>query len=220
MKKKNLTGQRFGRLVAVRYIKGSRKTKAKWECVCDCGKTNNVATFELTHSNSQSCGCLRSELQSKERTKDMIGHRFGRLVVTERSLTQKDNHAHWVCKCDCGNQLVVNGRPLRRGNTQSCGCLGSQATLNGNVIKAHSKTNTSPSQGDRYTTDSIKWRMAVYERDGFKCQCCSKVGGELNAHHILSWHGYPEKRFDVDNGITLCVDCHRYKVHKFKRRSG
>ena len=63
-----------------------------------------------------------------------------------------------------------------------------------------------------------KWRMAVFERDGFKCQCCGQIGGELNGHHILSWIDYPAERYNVDNGITLCRDCHFYRIHKFKRR--
>ena len=54
--------------------------------------------------------------------------------------------------------------------------------------------------------------MRVFERDNFKCQVCGKVGGELNAHHIKEFSEYPELRFEVDNGITLCVNCHK-KIH-------
>lgn len=53
------------------------------------------------------------------------------------------------------------------------------------------------------------WRKAVFERDAYTCQVCKKVGGELNSHHIKSWSEYKELRFDVNNGITLCEDCHR-----------
>ncbi|MBW1931458.1 MAG: HNH endonuclease [Deltaproteobacteria bacterium] len=59
----------------------------------------------------------------------------------------------------------------------------------------------------------INWRIAIFERDGYKCQICSQVGGDLNAHHIKSWKDFPELRLDVDNGITLCVECHK-KVHR------
>lgn len=53
-----------------------------------------------------------------------------------------------------------------------------------------------------------KWRDEVYEKDDYTCQCCGKRGGRLNAHHIFSFANYEELRFCVDNGITLCEDCH------------
>lgn len=52
-----------------------------------------------------------------------------------------------------------------------------------------------------------KWRKKVYKRDNFKCIWCDK-GGELNAHHIFPWAKFPNKQYDINNGATLCVDCH------------
>lgn len=50
-----------------------------------------------------------------------------------------------------------------------------------------------------------QWRTAVFKRDEFKCKIgkdiCSR---KLQAHHILNWIDYPELRYDVNNGITLC----------------
>lgn len=60
----------------------------------------------------------------------------------------------------------------------------------------------------------ILWRKLVFERDGYKCQICKKIGGNLNAHHIKSFSEYPELRFDVNNGITLCKDCHNIETSK------
>jgi 5-methylcytosine-specific restriction endonuclease McrA len=51
------------------------------------------------------------------------------------------------------------------------------------------------------------WRTKVYQRDGYTCQCCGKQG-KLNAHHLYSFASYEELRYDVNNGITLCIDCH------------
>lgn len=53
------------------------------------------------------------------------------------------------------------------------------------------------------------WRLAIYERDNYTCQNCKKVGGKLNADHIESFARCPEKRFDINNGRTLCEPCHR-----------
>lgn len=54
-----------------------------------------------------------------------------------------------------------------------------------------------------------QWRRAVYERDDYTCQHCGKRGGRLNAHHIKAWATHPELRYEISNGLTLCVDCHR-----------
>lgn len=52
---------------------------------------------------------------------DLAGLRFGRLLVVERSLGQRDTK--WLCKCDCGSQKVIGSRALRTGRSTSCGCL-------------------------------------------------------------------------------------------------
>lgn len=51
------------------------------------------------------------------------GNRYGRLIVIERTDIGTKGHARWKCLCDCGNEAVVLGHSLRRGVTQSCGCL-------------------------------------------------------------------------------------------------
>lgn len=57
------------------------------------------------------------------------------------------------------------------------------------------------------------WRSQIFERDDFTCQKCFIKGGRLNAHHIKSWANFPELRFEVSNGLTLCVNCHK-EIHK------
>jgi predicted restriction endonuclease len=57
------------------------------------------------------------------------------------------------------------------------------------------------------------WREAVYKRDNYTCIICGIVGGKLNAHHIKPFSSFPELRFCIDNGITLCYTCHKM-IHK------
>ena len=73
------------------------------------------------------------------RLKDLVGQRFGRLVVLERSGTQCGS-AMWLCKCDCGNMVVSNGHNLRRGVTKSCGCNKSEATRK--IVTTHGQSKT------------------------------------------------------------------------------
>lgn len=57
------------------------------------------------------------------------------------------------------------------------------------------------------------WRTAVFERDAYTCRECGAHGVRLNAHHILQYAYFPDLRFSVDNGETLCVACHK-KRHR------
>lgn len=66
-----------------------------------------------------------------------------------------------------------------------------------------------PDKRIRKSNEYKEWRMAVYKRDNYTCQVCGKVGVELVADHIKPFSVFPELRFDVNNGRTLCVNCHK-----------
>lgn len=71
---------------------------------------------------------------------------------------------------------------------------------------------------ERSTLEYRRWRKSVFERDLYTCKCCGMKNGigngyvELHAHHIYNWKDNVELRYSIDNGITLCSDCHN-KFH-------
>lgn len=60
------------------------------------------------------------------------------------------------------------------------------------------------------------WREAVFARDQWRCQECDYKGKHLHPHHIKHFADYPELRFAIDNGVTLCAKCHQEKHKKIK----
>ena len=66
----------------------------------------------------------------------------------------------------------------------------------------------------------FEWQRAVFTRDNWACQRCgyrNTHGDRLNAHHLAAWADFPESRFEITNGLTLCVDCHFAEQGKKRR---
>lgn len=66
---------------------------------------------------------------------------------------------------------------------------------------------------ERSTIEYATWRRNVFAKDHYTCRCCLNKSGNgktitLNAHHILNWKDNPSERYSLDNGITLCSECH------------
>lgn len=122
-KRKELTGQTFGELTVIELDKEKTISSGRtyWKCKCSCGNIKTLRSDQLTSGSTKSCGCLAKK---KKRYKDIIGERFGRLVVVAPTEKRGANGSvKWLCSCDCGNTTVVETTNLRSGSTQSCGCL-------------------------------------------------------------------------------------------------
>lgn len=63
--------------------------------------------------------------------KDLSGMRFGMLTVVKRGENDKNRHAMWYCKCDCGKAILVSSSALLNGNQKSCGCSNKRRTSHG-----------------------------------------------------------------------------------------
>ena len=126
-KRIDLTGQKYNRLTV---IKESPKRDSSgciiWECQCDCGNITYASSNALRSNHKRSCGCLNKEQITElgyNNCEDITGLKFGKLTVISKSDIRKDRKVHWNCICDCGNTCIANGKSLRKGYIQSCGCL-------------------------------------------------------------------------------------------------
>lgn len=78
------------------------------------------------------------------------------------------------------------------------------------LIKRNWKGGITPTnQIIRHSQKYKIWRKSIFERDNYTCKNCGKIGGTLNADHIKPFSLYPDLRFSMDNGRTLCIDCHK-----------
>lgn len=64
----DLTGQRFGRLIVVKYAGKNHSNHSFWSCKCDCGAEKVIAAYHLRRGDAQSCGCLAKERLSQTHT--------------------------------------------------------------------------------------------------------------------------------------------------------
>lgn len=67
---------------------------------------------------------------------------------------------------------------------------------------------TNQNQRVRASLKYKRWRISVFKRDDYTCQECDKRGRRLEADHLKPFSKYKELRFDINNGRTLCKECH------------
>jgi hypothetical protein len=138
----DLTGKVFGKLTVIERIKNNKKG-IYWKCLCSCGKETVTRGDRLVKGRVISCGCYKKEVASKTKTVDLIGQKFGRLTVIERTGSDK-NGVKWRCKCSCGNYIEVHGTGLRKHKSSSCGCYKKEVNSKfcHDTFTKHGETNT------------------------------------------------------------------------------
>jgi hypothetical protein len=62
---------------------------------------------------------------------------------------------------------------------------------------------------ERHSARMKMWKEAVLLRDNFTCQGCGAIGDDVHPHHIKSFAKHPDLRYDVNNGLSLCTECHK-----------
>ena len=198
-------GKTYGRLtVREKTEKTNPKLGFLWKCECECGSTLLVPTYSLKSGNKKSCGCLRRE-------KCSLLRKSSSLQVEQKCLNCKQTF--WLrqrqvlrkkyCSWECRKAH------MREENSSNYG--------GGEKIKGAANPNWKGGVDcDRDKALVSPWRTRVFKRDKYTCARCKLSKPPTNflrVHHIAPWSKYPDLRFQVANGITLCADCHSF-IHK------
>ena len=152
--------------------------------------------------------CARNNIKPRQKT-NLTNQTFGELTALyiDKAKTKKTLKTHWVCKCSCGNTTVTTAYGLMNGKVKTCGnrTIHFSKENNGNWQGGKTPELLSARTSKKYNT----WRDGVYKKDWYTCQCCGKSHGiNKEAHHLKNFSDNTSLRYDVDNGILLCDQCH------------
>lgn len=150
-----------------------------------------------------------------------------------RAAYSKEHNSIKKCCLECGAFLKLNNfRDIERKKYCSRVCrskaIGRQRDMNilwskNNTLEVNAKKAHKGENHPKWIKDRTKlkcrlrpetnaWRDAIFKRDNYTCQECGKKGGKLSAHHKAPYSLFPKLRYDPDNGITVCHDCHK-EIH-------
>jgi hypothetical protein len=136
----------------------------------------------------------------------------------------KENNPNWrggkkkrICMI-CKNEFLIKPSVIKKGSGMFCSNKCAGIWMSKNCIGKNSSNwkggITVIKRGIKRSLEYREWRKEVLKRDNFTCRKCFKKNSRI-AHHIKPFALFIELRFAIDNGMTLCYDCHK-KIH-YKR---
>lgn len=196
----------------------NERTKLKFRCKCGNEFITEPRTFK--NLNKRQCDiCGRKETLIKQtKSQERFIKEIHELTNDEYTVIGKYKNARTKIRikhnCELCNNYEFDILPdsfIRGTRCPKCSIINHKG-------EKHPKYNVLLTDKDREKRDMQngeirKWTSNVFERDNYTCQCCNKRGNtKLNAHHLNSWNKYKKLRFEINNGITLCEECHK-KFH-------
>jgi hypothetical protein len=145
-KYRDITGQKFGYLTAIRPARKEKNGATIWECKCVCGNKTYAHISALTSGQHKSCGCrLTSVMYSRDHgynIDDYIGVKFNRLTILRYWGTTPKGAKKVLCKCECGRQTIAVFSRVKSGETKSCGCLREERKIKAKTTHGMSNSPT------------------------------------------------------------------------------
>lgn len=128
------------------------------------------------------------------------------MLLKEYGIPNKSNEYKRGVPCSSKTKFKSGQRPWNLGISTPSPNKGKTFPRGENHWNYKGGPKKTRHQADPYHRD---WRKLVFERDNYTCVFCGQRGGILNADHILPYSLFLDRRYDLDNGRTLCVPCHR-----------
>lgn len=139
----DLTGKEFGKLTVIEFAGRDKHKRPMWLCRCSCKEQNEVIVISIRLSQGivKCCNCSRNGIPYGS-VRDLTGYVFGRLTIIKYLGSDKHNKSKWLCKCSCplGKEVEVMASNLTNGNTQSCGCIRLERSIE--ASQTHRMTGT------------------------------------------------------------------------------
>jgi hypothetical protein len=210
----DLSGERYGRLRPVRRLDKSMG-KSRWICLCDCGKTTEVAASELRKGSTVSCGCYRAERASIGNSLNIQGQTFGRLTAIEKTSSGSCG-VTWSCRCACGKDHKALAADLSGGRVISCGCavldkpgLINSALNSRKLASNHSRRAKARGAGGSFTALQVS---DLFKKQRGRCACCKKRVRKYHRDHRLALANGGDN--SIRNIELLCSLCNLKKGAK------
>lgn len=119
-----------------------------------------------------------------------IGQKIGSLTIVNLIGSKAE------CLCACGGKILLSETELK--SHKNCGLC---------YLRKRTPYHKGGARDEMYTDEYKVWRKRVFSRYRYRCFCCTD-NSHLNAHHLNSWDWSILERYDVNNGVCLCKNCH------------
>jgi len=209
----DLSGKKFNKILIIRYSHSKNNLRI-YEAICDCGKSILVIGSSVKRGRIKSCSCILKDMAKRKTekvTKQILNKKFNKLTVVSFSYI-KNQKSYYKCLCECGNTTIIRSNTLQTGLAKSCGCMEHKGLKREkNPQWNHNLTEKERLESNRRNIKpEVKlWRKEILIRDNYACQLSKQKGGKLCVHHLFNWADYPEKRFELGNGITISEPLHK-----------
>lgn len=169
--------------------------------ICQCGLESKICW-----SNFQQGSRCRNCCGKPKITIEFLQEYFIENDCELISKEYKSNTTLLDYRCSCGTLSKTKWIHFRQG----CRCQKCKITkISGSNSPSWNPNRTNEDRLNRRQYPEYNaWRKSVFERDNYTCQACKKRGGYLIAHHKNSFIANPEQRTLLENGSTLCQNCH------------